>query len=153
MNQKIKMKDISKEGLLNKNIKNKKNSMISFESISEKQEESSNSSIKNTKIIKKKLTIKKNFRNSRTILKPNEIPKDLIDLNNLALLTAKRNTANYFVSSTKIKKLSENFKEEDDKDNKEKNFLRQSKKRESKKKKSGLFSLSNQRDVKRNDLD
>ena len=47
------MKDISKEGLLNKNIKNKKNSMISFESISEKQEESSNSSIKNTNIIKK----------------------------------------------------------------------------------------------------
>ena len=134
------MKDKSKEGLLNKNIKNKKNSMISFESISEKQEESSNSSIKNTKIIKKKLTIKKNFRNSRTILKPNEIPKDIIDLNNLALLTAKRHTANYFVSSTKIKKLSENFKEEDDKDNKEKNFLRQSKKRESKKKKSGLFS-------------
>ena len=133
------MKDKSKEGLLNKNIKNKKNSMISFESISEKQEESSNSSIKNTNIIKKKLTIKKNFRNSRTILKPNEIPKDIIDLNNLALLTAKRHTANYFVSSTKIKKLSENFKEEDDKDNKEKNFLRQSKKRESKKKKSGLF--------------
>ena len=45
------MNDISNEGLLN-NVKNKKSSnMFLFDSISEKQEESSNSSYKNSKII------------------------------------------------------------------------------------------------------
>ena len=43
------MIDVSNEGLLNQ-TKNKKNNMLSFDSISEKQEESSNSSIKNSKI-------------------------------------------------------------------------------------------------------
>ena len=53
------MNDISNEGLLH-NANNKKNkNMISFDSISEKQEESSNSSYKNSKIMTSKVSKKK----------------------------------------------------------------------------------------------
>ena len=126
------MKDISKEGLLNKQIKNKKNSMISFESISEKQEESSNSSKKNSQIIKKKSTI----NNSKNSIKKNDISKDLIDLNNLSLLKAKRHTTNYLISSKKIKKLNENIKEEFDN---EQNTIKKNVKMQSHKKRSEIL--------------
>ena len=55
------MKDISNDYLLNNyNYMSKKNNMKSFESISEKQEESSNSSKKNSRIMKARATLKKN---------------------------------------------------------------------------------------------
>ena len=131
------MKEISKEGLLNKNINNKRNSMVSFDSISEKQEESSNSSIKNTKILKTKSSSKniKNTKNSKTILKQN----DIIDINNLSLLTAKRHTANILIASKIIKSIIEYNKEEDIKDRIK--IIRQNKKRESHKKRVKYFHL------------
>ena len=67
------MIDISNEGLLPNNKKN----MLSIDSISERQEESSNSSGKNSKMMKSKGTI----RNNRSISKQNDISKDGIDIN------------------------------------------------------------------------
>lgn len=78
------MIDVSNEGLLNNN--DKKN-MISFDSISEKQEESSNSSHKNSKLGKSKATIK----NNRSNLKSNmDASKDFINVSNISIKRARR---------------------------------------------------------------
>ena len=77
------MIDVSNEGLLNNN--DKKN-MISFDSISEKQEESSNSSHKNSKLGKSKATIK----NNRSNLKSNmDASKDFINVSSISIKRAK----------------------------------------------------------------
>ena len=79
------MIDMSNEGLLNNN--NDKKNMISFDSISEKQEESSNSSHKNSKLGKSKATIK----NNKSILKSNmDASKDFINVSNISIKRARR---------------------------------------------------------------
>ena len=76
------MKDISNDCLLNNyNYMSKKNNMISFESISEKQEESSNSSNKNSKIMKSRATLKKN----NISLRGNENSKDGINMSIISM--------------------------------------------------------------------
>ena len=75
---------MSNDGLLPNN--NKKN-MISFDSISEKQEESSNSSHKNSKLGKSKISVK----NNRSILKSNnDISKDGINVSNISIQRARK---------------------------------------------------------------
>ena len=75
---------MSNDGLLPNN--NKKN-MISFDSISEKQEESSNSSHKNSKLGKSKISIKHN----RSILKSNiDVSKDGINVSNISIKRARK---------------------------------------------------------------
>ena len=71
------MVDASQDGLLNKN---KQKNMVSFNSISEKQEESSNSSVKNSKLFKSRVSLS----NNKSILKSNDISKEAIDINNLS---------------------------------------------------------------------
>ena len=108
------MVDASNDELLN-NI-NKKN-MIFFDSISEKQEESSNSSVKNSKIAKSKGIINNNNKNS---LKSNNISKEAIDINNISIRKKKRSTKkNSFIS----KKRKTIFIKEGDEEN-DKNKLR-----------------------------
>ena len=68
------MIDTSNECLINH--KNRKN-MISFESISEKQEESSNSSVKNSKLGKSKAT---QINNKNKLTSNNGISKDGINM-------------------------------------------------------------------------
>ena len=68
------MIDTSNECLINH--KNRKN-MISFESISEKQEESSNSSVKNSKLGKSKVT---QIYNKSKLTSNNGISKDGINM-------------------------------------------------------------------------
>ena len=106
------MIDISNEGLLNQ-TKNKKNNMISFDSISEKQEESSNnSSIKNSKI-----NISKTIKGKKSILKHHDISKDGMNISNLSI--KKQKTENTNKKSIKIV-----FKEEDKDKDKDKDKLK-----------------------------
>ena len=82
------MIDVSNEGLIHQ--KSRKN-MISFESISEKQEESSNSSVKNSKLGKSKA----GQNNNKSLMKSNiECSKDGINLSNtnISIRKKKRST-------------------------------------------------------------
>ena len=124
------MVDISNEGLLNN--KNKKN-MISFDSISERQEESSYSSAINSKLGKSKATIK----NNRSILKQNDGSKDIINISNLSINNQRRRETKYG-SLFKKKSVKENQKLEELIKEKELKF-RQFKRKETKKKTNQLF--------------
>ena len=75
------MIDISNEGLLNNN-NNLTNNNISFDSISEKQEESSYSSSKISKNMKTKLSTNNNRSNLKS---NNDISKDIIDISNISI--------------------------------------------------------------------
>ena len=73
------MIDTSNECLINQK---KKKSVITFESISEKQEESSNSSVKNSKLGKSKAT---QINNKSKLTSKNDISKEAINtsINNI----------------------------------------------------------------------
>ena len=88
------MVDASDEGLLNNNAILRKNTYLSIDSISEKQEESSNSSIKNSKIMKTKIPFKNN--NSKGFIVSTEVSKDGIDTNT-------NNVSSSNVASEKLK--------------------------------------------------
>ena len=103
------MIDISNEGLLNQ-TKNKKANMLSFDSISEKQEESSNSSNKNSKI-----NVSKTTKGKKSILKRHDTPKDGMNVSSLSI--KKQKTPNSKKKSIKI------VIKEEEKD-KYKNFFR-----------------------------
>ena len=123
---------MSNEGLL---INNDKKNMISFDSISEKQEESSNSSHKNSKLGKSKATI----RNNKSILKSNiDASKDYINVSNISIKRAKKkkrptekNPQLTFLKRKSI--LKENNKEEELK-------LRLFRRRDTKKKTNRVFT-------------
>ena len=114
------MIDISNEGLLPNNNKN----MLSIESISEKQEESSNSSGKNTKMMK---SIKKN----KSISKQGEISKDAMDISDLSI-RKKRKVKKSSICTKKRKSFKDNTNEEEkDKDKEKPKFNRKEKKKNS----------------------
>ena len=119
------MIDMSNEGLLN-NINKKKSQMLSFNSISEKQEESSNSSNKNSKILISKAT-KKN--NNISLLKSN-ISKDGIDISNISIKKPSIPSPKRSIAGKK-KSIKENLREQE----KYKKFIR----KEFKKKTSRVF--------------
>ena len=126
------MIDISNEYLLTK--KNKANNMISFESISEKQEESSNSSVKNSRLGKCKVSIK----NSKTNLINNDISKDGINISNISINKPIRRDTKYGALFQKEKNLKDNHKLEEMIKEREMK-IRQFKRRETKKKTNQLF--------------
>ena len=93
------MIDASNDELLGNKLKNNHGS---FESISEKLEESSNSSVKNSKMTKSRVTAKNN--NNKSILKSNnDISKDNINISNISINKVKRPTAKNSVCSKKRK--------------------------------------------------
>ena len=122
------MIDMSNDGLLNNNDKR---NMISFDSISEKQEESSNSSPKNSKLGKSKTTIK----NKNSILKSNiDVSRDGINVSNISIKRARKKKRptekSPQLSFLKRKSILKEVNKEDDKDLKSRLFRR----RETKKK-------------------
>ena len=122
------MIDASKDELLANNLKSKG---LSFDSISEKLEESSNSSVKNSKISKSRVTGKNN--NNKSILKSNnDISKDNINVSNISLNKVKRPTTKNSICSRKRKTIRISLKEDNNKDkDKLKNFKKESKKKPS----------------------
>ena len=121
------MKDISNEGLLNNHFNNKKNNMISFNSISEKQEESSDSSMKNSKIMKKRETIK----NNKNFIK-DENTKDEINISNISL----KNRLSKNIIAQKKRKTFMII----NKNNNEKEKIKENKREEKNKKRSQILS-------------
>ena len=121
------MIDASNDELLSNNLKNNR---LSFESISEKLEESSNSSVKNSKMTKSRVTNKNN--NNKSILKSNnDISKDNINVSNISINKTKRPTAKNSVCSKKRKTIRIFTKETSKKPSKErrrKNLLNISRK-------------------------
>ena len=120
------MIDASNDELLSNNLKNNR---LSFESISEKLEESSNSSVKNSKMTKSRVTNKNN--NNKSILKSNnDISKDNINVSNISINKTKRPTAKNSVCSKKRKTIRIFTKEENNKErDKQKTFKREAKKK------------------------
>jgi len=116
------MIDVSNEGLIHQ--KSRKN-MISFESISEKQEESSNSSVKNSKLGKSKA----GQNNNKSLMKSNiECSKDGINLSNtnISIRKKKRSTLKH----SKKKSIKETNNE---------NYFKPFKRGETKKKTTNVF--------------
>ena len=135
------MKDYSNENLLHYH-NNKKNKMLSsFDSISEKQEESSNSSCKNSKLAKQK-----SIKHKKSIIKSNDISKEVNNIHNISIRRAKKKSSKILVSSERMKSIKENYKKnyienDKEKDNeKEKDKLKQIKKKDFVKKKSQALS-------------
>ena len=128
------MVDLSNDCLLgNINNNKSKSNLIFFESITEKQEESS-SSIQNSNLGKSKATIKVN----KSILKSNDVSKDLINISNLSLKRPRRRETKYGALFQKKKTLKENQKLEELIKEKELKF-KQFKRKETKKKTNLLF--------------
>ena len=122
------MIDASNDELLGNKLKNNHGS---FESISEKLEESSNSSVKNSKMTKSRVTAKNN--NNKSILKSNnDISKDNINISNISINKVKRPTAKNSVCSKKRKTIRIFTKEQNNKEkDKQKTFKREEKKKSS----------------------
>ncbi len=114
------MNDISNEGLLN-NVKNKKSSnMFLFDSISEKQEESSNSSYKNSKIIQPPKSPGKTKKKSILKTQNHEEPKDSIDMSRLSirkkkLQSSKKKSIKIIANEEDKEKYEENLRVENKK--------------------------------------
>ena len=120
------MIDVSNEGLLHQ--KSRKN-MISFDSISEKQEESSNSSIRNSRFGKSRVTLNKN----QSLMKSNiECSKDGINtsINDVSIRKRKRST----IKHVKKKSINES-------NNENNNNFRSFKRVENKKKTTANFIM------------
>ena len=103
------MIDVSNEGLIPR--KSRKN-MISFDSISEKQEESSNSSIKNSRFGKSRVTLNKNH----SLMKSNiDYSKDGINtsINDISIRKRKRST----IKHVKKKSINESNNENNNNNN------------------------------------
>ena len=91
------MIDASNDELLAKNLKNNR---FSFDSISEKNEESS-SSVKNSKMTKSRVTLK---NNNKSIMKSNnDISKDGINVSNISITKTKRPTSKNSILAQKRK--------------------------------------------------
>jgi hypothetical protein len=120
------MIDASNDELLSNNLKNNR---LSFESISEKLEESSGSSVKNSRMTKSRATIKNN--NNKSILKSNnDISKDNINVSNISINKVKRPTAKNSVCSKKRKTIRIFTKEENTREkDRQKTFKREAKKK------------------------
>ena len=134
------MVDASNDGLLNNTKKNR----LSFESISEKQEESNDSSANNSKTIKGRATL----NNNKSILKNNDMSKEM-DINDISIRKKKRSTAKInFLKKRKTVKIT--IKEDDDENDKEKDIDKEKDKDKAKfnkfrrrdtKKKTNLFNF------------
>ncbi len=118
------MIDASNDELLAKNLKN---NHFSFDSISEKNEESS-SSVKNSKMTKSRVTLK---NNNKSIMKSNnDISKDGINVSNISITKTKRPTSKNSILAQKRKTIRIFTKEDMNTVNSKKNYIR----RETKKK-------------------